>query len=58
MEIIKPKTKAMHVRQQDPVTVTTDAEAVAECKFVCPFHGCGFRFKSKHGMMVHKANFE
>ena len=40
MVISIPKSKAMHVRAQDPITPTEQQEAVAVCKFSCPHHGC------------------
>ena len=36
MSISIPKTKSMHVRAQDPISATTDAEASEVCKFACP----------------------
>ena len=49
-----PKTKAMHVRAQDPISATTNGEAAKMRKFVCPHAGCAFRFRTKRGMLVHK----
>ena len=53
MSISIPKTKSMHVRAQDPISATTDAEASAVCKFTCPHLGCGFKFRTKRGMLAH-----
>ena len=53
MEINIAKTKAQHVREQDQVSKTTNAEASKLCKFVCPHLNCNFRFYSKRGLQVH-----
>ena len=53
MKINKNKTKVMHVRAQDPITETTSEEATQVCKFTCPHLGCGYKFKSKRGMLTH-----
>ena len=53
MEIKIEKTKAMHVRQQDPITDTTSEEARGVCKFKCPHDMCKFVVGTKHGMVVH-----
>ena len=52
------KTKVLHVRPQDPVTVTTSNEATKVCKFVCPHLNCGFHFLTKRGMLVHAGRCE
>ena len=52
------KTKVLHVHPQDPVTETTNGEVVKERKFVCPHLNCGFRFFTKHGMLIHAGRCE
>ena len=47
------KTKVMHVRSQDQITSTTTEEARKTCKFTCPHLTCGFKFRTKRGMLVH-----
>ena len=47
MSINIDKTKALHVRTQDPITVTTNEEARKVCKFVCPHL---YKFHTKRGM--------
>ena len=41
MMINVEKTKPLHVRKQDPVSVTTPEEASRMCKFTCPHLNCG-----------------
>ena len=53
MSISIAKTKVLHVRAQDPVSATTDAEARAVCKYTCPHIDCGFQFRTKLGMQIH-----
>ena len=53
MYISIAKTKAMHVRIQDKVTETTEAEAKAICKYVCPNYCCKHTFLTRRGMLVH-----
>ena len=47
------KTKALHVRQQEEVSETTQNEARAKCKFACPHPGCNHVFLTKRGMTIH-----
>ena len=58
MKVSLPKTKVLHVQQQDPITDTTDAEAVSRCKFQCPNIGCSFVFASQKGLTTHKSKCE
>ena len=58
MKVSLPKTKVLHVREQDPITDTTNAEAISQCKFECPNIGCSFVFASKTGLNIHKAKCE
>ena len=53
MSISIPKTKVMHVRSQDQITSTTKDEARKICKFTCPHLTCGFKFRTKRGMLAH-----
>ena len=53
MSISIPKTKSIHVRAQDPISETTDEEAIQECKFTCPHLTCEFKFRTKRGMLAH-----
>ena len=43
MHISRPKTKALHVQRQDPVSATTVSEAHAVCKFWRVPHRCSTR---------------
>ena len=36
MSLNVKKTKAMHTRMQEPISCTTNAEAIKICKFTCP----------------------
>lgn len=58
MKISIPKTKVLHVREQDMVSCTTDDEAKLVCKFTCPHPGCEFQFKTKLGMQIHAGKCE
>ena len=58
MSINVEKTKVQHVRAQEPITCTTDAEAASVCKFSCPNIGCGFKFHTRKGMLVHTGKCE
>ena len=53
MDVNIVKTKALHVRQQEGVTKTTQDEARAKCKFACPHPGCGHVFLTKRGRDIH-----
>ena len=53
MEVKIVKTKILHVCPQDPVSDTSSEEAGKVCNFICPHLNCGFRFHTKHGMLVH-----
>ena len=50
MKINKDKAKVMYVRAQDPIT---SEEARKACEFVCPHPRCGYKFKTKRGMLTH-----
>ena len=52
------KTVVMHIRMQDDVSPTTLEEAQDVCKFTCPHLNCGFKFRTKAGMMVHAGKCE
>ena len=39
-----PKTKSLHVRQQEEVSETSQEETHSKCKFVCPYPDCGHVF--------------
>ena len=58
MSINVEKTKAQHVRTQEPITRTSNEEAVSVCKFVCPHVGCGFKFHTRRGMLIHAGKCE
>ena len=58
MTIKIKKTKVLHVRTQDPITATTEAEALNVCKFTCPHWGCDFKFRTKRGLRVHEGRCE
>ena len=58
MKVKIVKTKILHVRPQDPVSDTSKEEAAKVCRFVCPHLNCGFRFLTKHGMLVHAGRCE
>ena len=53
MDVNIAKTKVLHVRQQEEVSKTTQAEAQSKCKFTCPHPGCDHTFLTKRGMHVH-----
>ena len=53
MHISRPKTKALHVQRQDPVSATTASEARAICKYQCPHHGCNHVFHTQRGVDIH-----
>ena len=55
MKVSLPKTKVLHVRRQDPITSTTNNEAIAQCKYECPNLGCSFVFASQKGLNIHKS---
>ena len=58
ISIPKAKTKAMHVRAQEPITATSNTEASKVCKFICPHLNCGYKFLTKRGMLVHAGRCE
>ena len=47
------KTKDLHVRQQESVSKTTQAEARVKCRFKCPHLGCDHVFLTKRGRNIH-----
>ena len=52
MTISLSKTKILQVEAQE-VGEASGAELLKECKFTCPHLSCGFKFKTKRGMMIH-----
>ena len=58
MTIKLEKTKVLHVREQDPITTTTEAEVKKACKFSCSHLGCNFKFHTKRGLLVHESHCE
>ena len=58
MKVSLPKTKVLHVQEQDPITETTNDEAKSQCKFECPNLGCSFVFASKKGLAIHTSKCE
>ena len=58
MKVSLPKTKVLHVRDQDPITATTTEEAISQCKHECPNIGCSSVFASKKGLNIHKSKCE
>ena len=53
MQINIDKTEIMHVKEQGRVSKTTQEEAKAVCKFVCPHIGCNRAFLNVHGCKCH-----
>ena len=53
MDVNISKTKNLHVRKQEAVSKTTQAEARARCNFKCPHPGCGHVFLTKRGRNIH-----
>ena len=58
MKVSLPKTKVLHVQEQDPISETTNAEARSQCKFECPNLGCSHVFASKKGLSIHTSRCE
>lgn len=53
MDINLDKTKTLHVRRQDAVSKTANAEADEVCAFTCPHLLCGHKFLNSKGMKIH-----
>ena len=53
MDVNIPKTKSLHVRQQEEVSKTTQNEARVKCKFGSPHPGCNHVFLTKRGLNIH-----
>ena len=55
---VKHLKRDMFVRTQEPITCTSNEEAVSVCKFTYPQVGCGFKFHTRRGASVNgKAKF-
>ena len=59
------KTVVIHIRMQDTrYCIPYDArggpreEAQGVCKFTCPHLNCGFKFRTKAGMVIHAGRCE
>ena len=53
MSVNVPKTKSLHVCQQDEVSETTPEEAKKLCRFKCPHLNCNHSFLTRRGMQIH-----
>ena len=58
MDVNIPKTKTLHVRQQEEVSKTTDEEVRSRCKFQCLHPGCDHVFLTKRGLSAHAGKYQ
>ena len=55
MDVSLPKTKVLHVCEQETVSKTSVEEASKICKYVCDNEGCNHVFHSLKGLKIHKS---